>query len=248
MQTADARQTLLRGLIDHAPTFPPAALTPPAALAEDARAASSPHAFLLGRLVWPASLLAELPPSQRAVSAVLDAPLPPGTQIAAAEARYREDLSALTGLADEVYVEVPIDDHLEERLDELVTRGLRAKVRCGGEVQPVASALAHFVRACRTRSLDFKATAGLHRAVRANGDHGFLNLLAAVVFAGDEDEALDETEPEAFALGAESFSWRGRHARTDELARVRSELFHSIGSCSFFEPVEELVALGVLPA
>jgi hypothetical protein len=248
MQTADARHTLLRGLIDHAPTFPPAALTPPVALAEDGRAASSPHAFLLGRLVWPASLLAELPPSHRAVSAVLDAPLPPGTTIAAAETRYREDLSALAGLADEVYVEVPIDDHLEERLDELVTRGLRAKVRCGGEAQPAPSALAHFVRACRTRSLVFKATAGLHRAVRANGDHGFLNLLAAVVFAGDEDEVLDESEPGAFALGAESFSWRGRHARPDELARVRSELFHSIGSCSFFEPVEELVDLGVLPS
>jgi hypothetical protein len=248
MQAGDARHTLLQGLIDHAPTFPPAALTPRAALVEDARAAASPHAFLLGRLVWPASLLAELPPSHRAVSAVLDVPVPPGTQFAAAEARYREDLSTLAGLADEVYVEVPIDDHLEERLDELVTRGLRAKVRCGGEAQPAPSALAHFVRACRTRSLVFKATAGLHRAVRANGDHGFLNLLAAVVFAGDEDEALDENEPGGFALDAEAFSWRGRHARPDELARVRSELLHSIGSCSFFEPVEELVALGVLPA
>ena len=164
------------------------------------------------------------------------------------EARYREDLSALAGLAAEVYVEVPIDDHLEERLDELVVRGSRAKVRCGGEVLPAADALAHFVRACRTRSLVFKATAGLHRAVRSNGDHGFLNLLAAVVFAGDEDEALEETDPGAFVIDDESFSWRRRQAGVPELVRVRDELFHSIGSCSFFEPVEELVALGVLPA
>ena len=31
-----------------------------------------------------------------------------------------------------------------------------------------------------------------------------------------------------------------------QLARVRRELFHSIGSCSFFEPVEELEALRML--
>jgi hypothetical protein len=33
----------------------------------------------------------------------------------------------------------------------------------------------------------------------------------------------------------------------DELARARRQRLQSIGSCSFFEPVEELEALGVLP-
>jgi hypothetical protein len=32
--------------------------------------------------------------------------------------------------------------------------------------------------------LVFKATAGLHHPVRSNGEHGFLNVLAAVVFEG----------------------------------------------------------------
>jgi hypothetical protein len=249
METRDARRALLARLIDHAPTFPPAALSPAEALAEDVRASGSRHAFVLARLVWQASRLEELPPGRRALSVVLDAPLPGEREVEALEARVGgADLAAVEGAVGEVYVELPIDGELEERLDELARRGLRAKVRCGGAEIPRDEELARFVRACRTRELVFKATAGLHRAVRSNGDHGFLNLLAAVAFAGDEERALAERDRDAFSLDAESFSWRDRTAPAPELARLRRELFHSIGSCSFFEPVEELEALGALPA
>lgn len=246
MPATDARRAALSRLIDHAPTFPPASLAVDEALSEDARAAESPHAFMLARLVWPTSA-ATTPPAGRAVSAVLDAPLPAGTRVEAVETRYRDDLDALTGLADEVYVEVRLDGALEERLDALAARGLRAKVRCGGAEVPSAADLARFVRACRERNLVFKATAGLHHAVRTNGEHGFLNLLAAAVLDGDEEAALGEDDASAFAFDRRSFSWRGRSATADEIARMRAELFHSVGSCSFFEPVEELEALGVLP-
>ena len=93
----------------------------------------------------------------------------------------------------------------------------------------------------------FKATAGLHHAVRSNGEHGFLNLLAAVIFEGREEAALAETDSNAFALDANGFSWHGQSVGASELVRARHELFHSIGSCSFFEPVEELHAFGMLP-
>ena len=92
----------------------------------------------------------------------------------------------------------------------------------------------------------FKATAGLHRAVAREGEHGFLNLLAAVVF-GDEEGALSERDPAAFTLDSSTFSWRERSAGPDEIAGARRAGLHSIGSCSFFEPVEELEALGALP-
>ena len=82
--------------------------------------------------------------------------------------------------------------------------------------------------------------------VGGGGDHGFLNLLAAVVFEGDEEAGLAETDRDAFGLDAAAFTWRDRSASGEEIARVRQELFHSIGSCSFFEPVEELEALGML--
>jgi hypothetical protein len=130
-------------------------------------------------------------------------------------------------------------------LDEVAARGLRAKIRCGGERIPGVDELAEFIRGCRSRGLVFKATAGLHHAYPTeDGEHGFLNLLAAAVF-GNEEEALEERPP-AFALDAVSFRWRDREAQPTQLADVRASLFHSIGTCSFFEPVEELVALGVL--
>jgi hypothetical protein len=246
MESDDARRALLGRLIDHAPTFPPASLVPATALVEDGRARMSPHAFVLGRLVWPASRFEELPPSDRAISAVLDAPLPERARVEAVETRYHDGLAELAGRAGEAYVEVPIDDALAERLDALVEHGFRAKVRCGGDDVPSDTELARFVRACAERDLVFKATAGLHHAVRVNGEHGFLNLLAAVVFQGDEDAALAETDADAFALGPDAFSWRGRAATAGELRRARRERLHAIGSCSFFEPVGELEALGMM--
>jgi hypothetical protein len=247
MEGLDARHALLDRLIDHAPTFPPASLISDEALAEDARAVTSSHSFALARLVWPASRLAEIAGIERGVSAVLDAALPENAEIEAVEARYRDDLAELQGVAEEVYVEVPVDEAFEPRLAAVAELRLRAKVRCGGAVVPTDAALAGFVRGCRERGLVFKATAGLHHPVRSNGDHGFLNVLAAVVFEGREEAALAETDPDAFVLDADAFSWRGRSAGASELFRVRHELFHSIGSCSFFEPVDELQALGMLP-
>jgi hypothetical protein len=244
MDAPDARRALLGRLIDHAPMFPPASLPVEEALAEDARALASPYAFMLARLVWPASA-AESAPAGRGISLVLDAV--PAGRPEAAEARYREDLGELGGLAEEVFVEVPPDASLEERLDAVAEHGFEAKVRCGGAVVPTADELARFVRACRERGLVFKATAGLHHAVRTNGEHGFLNLLAAAAFAGDEEAVLDERNPSAFALTESTFSWRDRSVGADEVGRMRTELLHSIGSCSFFEPVEELEALGMLP-
>ena len=214
----DARRALLTRFFDHAPMFPPASLPPAEALAEDRRARESEHAWLLGRLVWPAAQLSELPQEEARALAVVEA----GSE--------RQD--------DAVYLEgVP--------LDEVAARGLRAKIRCGGVRVPAVEELADFIRGCRSRGLVFKATAGLHHAYPTdNGEHGFLNVLAASVF-GNEEEALRERSP-AFALDATSFRWRDQEALPAKLADVRASLFHSIGTCSFFEPVEELEGLGIL--
>ena len=142
-------------------------------------------------------------------------------------------------------------------------RGLPgAKIRCGGvtaDAFPSVEAVAAFVAACRDAGVPFKATAGLHHPIRhtdaATGFamHGFLNLLAAAVFAHAdrlaEDEIavlLAEQEPEAFAVAPDGLAVHGRFAGVAAIEAARRELFVAYGSCSFSEPVEDLQALGVL--
>jgi hypothetical protein len=242
--TTDARHALLDGLIDHAALFPPASMSVPDALAEDARVRAGDDAWIVGRFVVPASRVRELGDAPLHLSVVLDGPLLDDGRVEAVELRRPGTLAGLRDLASEVYVEVPAD-----RLDELprlAALGLRAKFRCGGEVVPPVPALGAAVRRCRELGIAFKATAGLHHAVRTRDGHGFLNLLAATVF-GDEERALADGDPGAFSLRADSFAWRGRAAGPDELARVRRELFAGFGSCSVQEPVDDLRALGLLP-
>jgi hypothetical protein len=237
----DARRALLGRLIDHAALFPPASMSMPDALEEDRRARASDDAWLLGRFVCPASRLAELGDEQRALSLVVDSgePLPDDPRVESLE------LGSVGRYPGEVYVELPLDESLAERLDELVANGLRAKVRCGGTSVPPVDDLARFVRGCRARELVFKATAGLHHAYPTEaGEHGFLNLLAAAVF-GEEEDALS-APPASFELDGDSFRWGSRRAGATVLAQARGSLLRSIGSCSFFEPVEELRTLGIV--
>jgi hypothetical protein len=141
--------------------------------------------------------------------------------------------------------ELAVVDGGTERQGETVFIEGVSKLRCGGAAIPSVEDVAAFVRNAREQGILFKATAGLHHAYpTAAGEHGFLNLLAAVVF-GDEEDALREGRG-AFELDAESFRWHDRSADADDLAEIRASLFHSIGSCSFFEPVGELEELGIL--
>jgi hypothetical protein len=232
LRLVDARRALLERLFDHAALFPPASLPVADALEEDRRARASEHAWLLGRFVAPASKLAELGDEQRALTVVADAPLPDDPRVESVEARER------VAFDGELYLEgVP--------LDEVAALGARAKIRCGGASVPSVGELADFVRGCRDRGLVFKATAGLHHAYPTEaGEHGFLNVLAAAVF-GDEEAALAAPRG-SFTLDASAFRWGAREAGAGDIARVRGMLFHSIGSCSFFEPVEELQELGII--
>jgi hypothetical protein len=246
--TSDARRALLARLIDHAPLFPPASLPLEEALAEDRRVRADESGWLVNRFVVPASKLSDLDGEPLRLSVVLDAAGLPADdgRIEAIEAPPGLDPEVLVDAASEIYIEVPPGDDVF-RIDQLAALGLRAKVRCGGHSVPRPAALAEFVWLCRRRGVPFKATAGLHHPVRTEDEHGFLNLLAAAVF-GDEQDALEEEDPEAFSLTVDEFAWRQRGASAAEIARVRAELFVGFGSCSAQEPIDELTALGFLPA
>lgn len=168
----------------------------------------------------------------------------------------REALTA-TSLPEPVrtFVEVPLDAGLDAALAALAGGGVAAKVRCATpSAVPSPAALAAFVAGCAARDLSWKATAGLHHPFRhrdeATGQvqHGFLNVLAAAGLAAGDGEAaladaLADDDPASFALDGAGLRWRGR--RVDAGARTR---FVGYGSCSFDEPIEDLEALGALPA
>ena len=130
--------------------------------------------------------------------------------------------------------------------------GCWPKLRCGGtsvESFPTVEEVADFLAIATRAGAPFKATAGLHHAVRhhdaATGltHHGLLNMLvgtAHAVSGVSAHEALRCTD--AAALAAEA------GALSAETARVVREVFACFGSVSLTDPVAELVRLGLLPS
>lgn len=162
------------------------------------------------------------------------------------------------------YVELPAGSAAGELLAgamaALARARLGAKLRCGGvtaDAFPSVEAVAAFIASAAVAGVPFKATAGLHHPVRHYNApsgftmHGFLNVLAAATFAPRVDferltAIVAEEDPAAFGFDAQAFSWRDERADIAELQRTRGRAFAAYGSCSFSEPVEDLVALGIL--
>jgi len=266
-----ARRALLERLIDHAALFPPASMDMPDAIEADRRARASEHAWMLDRFICPASKLGELPRSSPRLSVVLDGgegdlqsvadAVAAGREVELVEARidptWIPDTQALVqeklpGV--QAFWELPPGRGLRGEVAAVREAGAGAKIRCGGDTVPPVDAVAAFVAACRDAGVRFKATAGLHHPIRLGERHGFLNLLAAVVFAHADGLAEDELativaeeDPAAFALDADGLELHGHRAGAAEIAAARAELFVAYGSCSFDEPVDDLTELGVLP-
>lgn len=154
-----------------------------------------------------------------------------------------------------VFVELPRDERRGDLVRELSGTAYLAKLRTGGvreDLYPdpveLGSAIVALVRA----GVPFKATAGLHRAVRntdpATGfdQHGFVNVLVAVATALDgapeEEVAAVLADRDGPGLSATLGSWSASTA-----GQVRSA-FRSIGTCSIEEPVSDLTTLGLLEA
>lgn len=155
----------------------------------------------------------------------------------------------------DVFVEIPRDQRREEVLSGCRTGGWRAKFRTGGieaRLYPGEEELATAIRAAVDAEVPFKATAGLHHAVR-NTDprtgfeqHGFLNLLLATDAAVQHGAGTDELR--AVLAERDSAMVARRVAELDDdRAGVVRERFVSFGTCSILEPLSELVALGLAP-
>ncbi len=128
--------------------------------------------------------------------------------------------------------------------DEVAACDHRLKLRLGNvdhDLVPDSATVAAWIDAALDREIRFKATAGLHRAVRhdpeGGGAHGFLNVMAATQALWDGGSAADATAALEQRDGAAL-------AATDVSSARR--WFTSFGSCSVTEPLDDLTALGLL--
>jgi hypothetical protein len=165
------------------------------------------------------------------------------------------------------FVELPIASDPTAWLVELARRGVKAKVRTGGvtpDAIPASADVVRFLAAASRVNIPFKATAGLHHAVRGSHPltykadspravmYGFLNLLmaAALLRTGaseaDAQALLDESDPGAFQFGPVSVRWRDSRLSNEQIHDAREQFALSFGSCSFQEPVDELRSLHLL--
>ena len=266
---------LFSGLFDDAALFPPGD-APMATAVPAHRHLRAQLGDLVGPFVVPAVRLDELsehlgdgePVGVSVIAAAGDLPAAaarvdalPGLVLAAVEvpvatdaATAREAVRVLDGVLPDgvpAAVELPRSAARDEVLDVLAGTGHRAKLRTGGvraALFPRPEELAATLRACVARDVALKCTAGLHSAVRhtdpATGfaHHGFLNLLAACdALAAGEPAAAAERWLRQDDAGALVGGWS-----PDRVARARTVLT-SFGTCSVLEPVDDLIALGLLP-
>jgi hypothetical protein len=195
-------------------------------------------------------------------SAVAAADRTPGVDLVAVEvARGHvsthtalKELAHCAGSVPAVYLELPVVGLTEDDVHAVAASGVRVKLRTGGTTLHAfhtEEQLARAILLCAAERQAFKCTAGLHHAVRHRDEstmfehHGFLNIaLAARVAAATGNVAttrdvLAERDPAAIA-------GQVRDLGASDIRAVRA-LFGSFGTCSITDPVDDLVALGLLP-
>jgi hypothetical protein len=267
---------LFTGLCDDAALFPPGNLPLADAVPAHARHEAAAYAPVIGAFVLAAKdvdrlapLVSGLEPGSLGLS--LTAPLPrlssalaevdeiEAARVESVEVALPDDIAAAEvvpvlqrALGDRsipVFVELPRDRRRAQIVDALSGTIFMAKLRTGGvraDLYPDERELAAAVASLTAAGVPFKATAGLHHALR-NTDphtkfeqHGFLNLLAATgaALGGAGVEQL-------MALLADRDGTRVADRVRTLSPKVRNA-FRSFGTCSVIEPVEELTGLGLL--
>lgn len=168
----------------------------------------------------------------------------------------------------DAFFEIPWDAELEPYLQVLQQTGTAAKLRTGGmtpQAFPDSGALSQRILSLAAAQIPFKATAGLHHALRghyrltdapdspATRMQGFLNLaiLAAFAFQHSITQAeakamLEEQSIAPFQFTETAIIWRDRSLSLSQIQQARQKGFHSWGSCSFQEPIDHLHQLGLL--
>ncbi|GGO81533.1 hypothetical protein [Nonomuraea cavernae] len=252
--------SLFSALVDDAGLFPPTSLHMDEALSRHERDQARNNPLLTQRFLCPTSRLdglrresfrprriglivdtPDLPPFEDLPVDLVEVRLPPDMSVAELARKMTDRLPPGVRL----FVEVPA-----RKGNADVPEGVGLKVRCGGETAeafPPVEHLAAFIRFCADHDIPFKATAGLHHAIRhfdpslGVDRHGFLNLLLAVCEAAEHRDPapmLRTTDVGHLVRMAESVS--------PETAEHARRLLVSYGSCNTSAPLEDLRALGLI--
>jgi hypothetical protein len=232
-----------------------AALSPDDALAWNGARLS---ALLTGEFAREAELIA-----------AFNARAPFGVRIDVTEGRVMSAdavLAMAAAMPDEVmlYCEVPHREDPVALLQAVRSANVRAKIRTGGvtaDAFPQPQEIVRFLRRCHELGVTAKATAGLHHPLRGEyrltyeADavrgvmYGYLNvfLAAAAIRAGASDgvamEILTTTDASTFGVASSGVTFAGIRLDESLLAATRADSLVAFGSCSFREPVDELVEL-----
>jgi hypothetical protein len=274
-------RALLDRVIDYAGFSPPASLSIAEAVRNYAAYRDGEHAWALSRFVTPAARLAEVEATAREFApfrlSVLSLPgvmlpdyAPHSIDVIEVKAESPRDIASTMRMLPEgvtAYFEISTDGDPAALIGMIAEAHARAKIRTGGltpDLFPPSAELARFIGLCARAKVPFKATAGLHHAIRGIHSltyepdspssimYGFLNVFLAsalIYHGGTENDAvhtLEEQSAEAFRFDDAGVSWHGHRLGVDEIGEARKNFAISFGSCSFEEPIGDLQALGLL--
>jgi hypothetical protein len=276
-------QALLQQVIDYAGLFPPAGLDLEAAVRDYASYQTGHDAWALGRFVLPAGKIAEFVdrwpqyvewPISLLLGVDYDTEMrlavDSGLKLDVVECRPErlEDIASIRKRmpADaKLFIESPPAVSRLDAIRSIADAGAYAKLRTGGvtaDAIPDVSNVTAFLVSCAERGLCFKATAGLHHAIRGEyrltyaADsptacmHGFVNffLAATAAYEGASEarvtSILNDSDRGKFRATANEILWCDETFSVETIQRTRQHFAMSFGSCSFEEPIEEMRSMG----
>jgi len=136
------------------------------------------------------------------------------------------------------------------------------KLRSGGlepQAFPSAQQTALLIATCQNLQVPMKCTAGLHHPIRHHDEasgvtmHGFFNVFGAGILAHalnipEEtiEACIEDQNPKSFSFSDRAFVWQDLQVTREQAATSRAEFMTSFGSCSFVEPLDDLMALGLI--
>lgn len=278
--TGQMISAVLQGLCDDAAIFPPGLTPLEKAVPAHRVHARAPYADLVGAFIVSADHMPRLgellgasdthlplavtaPRGPQQVPALLEQATQLPVDLKAIEVAvpgavgdFLSDLRAALDASDvDVFVEIPRDDRRRPLIEALASTPYKAKFRTGGvtaEMYPSEHEFAEGIVAVVQAGMPFKATAGLHHAVRNTAadtgfeQHGFLNVLLAVD-AALQAGSTDDVKAELGQRDGHAVATRVSELDGERVTAIRNA-FVGFGTCSIIEPLEDLVALGLVPA